>query len=102
MKLNPSRADQWGTIREQGAQCLVNLRNAILTKTGDTHRYIQGPCWSGLLDTIGVSEKVGPPPQYLQIGTENTFNYIIVPMSEVVSIQPCNKVLRNTDVLVLK
>lgn len=100
MKIWQSRADHnadFGHVREQGVQCLVNLREPILTKDGKQYRYLYGPVWSGALDTWFSRNAT----HTIQIGTESTANHIIIPFTQVLSIQECHKVLNNPEVLVL-
>lgn len=83
-------------VREQGVESLVTLREAVMTKEGKTYRYLHGPVFIGRLTTWS---KHGTD---VQVGTETTANHIITPMSNVVGIQECHKVLANPEVLVLK
>lgn len=84
------------TVLEQGVESLVTLREPVMTKNGIAYRYLHGPVFVGRLSTWSRSKAD------LQIGNENTANHVITPMSNVVGIQECHKVLTNPEVLTLK
>lgn len=80
-----------------GANSLVTLIQPIMTKGGIETRYLHGPVWVGRPDN-----EVSKQARVIQIGTQNERgDHIIVPLSSVVSIQECNKVLNSDKVVVI-
>lgn len=81
----------------QDQNSLVTLIAPMMTKTGIETRYLYGPVVMGRMD-----DESSKSPRGIRIGTVTERNdHIIVPLTAVLTIQECNKVLKIDNLLIV-
>lgn len=89
-------------VRNQGERCLVTLREPILAKDCKEYKHILGNVWVGLLVNYWNEELVNGLGAHIQFGNGENPNRLAVPLSSVVSIQVCSKVLNDERILIIE
>ena len=86
-----------GTINYNGQRCLVSLKIPILDKYLKEYRYILGNTIYGYLG--GTYNNT----HFIKIGKEkNNSNRLIIPMDNIASIQPCEKIIQDDRILIIE
>lgn len=89
------------TITALGEQCLCSLDKEIMGKDGLIYRFIQGPTFAGYIGPEDSESDAQICRPAIQVGHDDNPNHIIIPLSNVLSIQECHKVIKTEGVLVI-
>ena len=94
------RNQNW--VHGQGERCLITLEQEILTKDLKQYKYFLGNTFIGLIVDYWSESIVRKTGVHIRIGNHNNPNRIIIPNKLILSIQPCEKILKMDNLLVIE